>query len=113
MNIDIEVFNQAELMRIAADDKEFVAELIVCFFEVIPAQVSKIHQAIIEQDAPALVNNAHAIKGAAGNIRAEATSKAARKLEEIGKGGDLATAPESLQMLEAELEKFSTSNHWN
>ena len=104
--MDTEVFNQAELMRIAGDDHEFVKELLACFFEVIPDQINKIRQAIIEHDATSLSNNAHAIKGAAGNIRAEATSKVARKLEEMGKGGDLSTATETLQMLEEELEKL-------
>lgn len=104
--MDIEVFNQAEIMRIAGEDLEFVKELLTCFFDVIPDQISKIRQGITDHDATSVSNNAHAIKGAAGNIRAEATSKAARKLEEIGKGGDLSAATEALQILEAELEKL-------
>jgi two-component system, sensor histidine kinase and response regulator len=104
--MDIEVFNLAEIMRIAGDDLEFVKELLTCFFDVAPAQVEKIRQAIIEHDAAAVSYNAHAIKGAAGNIRAETTSKAARKLEEIGKEGDLSNADEALSNLEVELEKL-------
>ena len=104
--MEIEVFNQAELMRIVGDDLEFVKELLTCFFDVIPAQMNKIRQAITDQDATSVSNNAHAIKGAAGNIRAEATSKEARVLEEMGKGGDLSAATESLRILEAELEKL-------
>ncbi len=104
--MEIEVFNLPELMRIAGDDLDFIKELLVCFFDVAPGQVEKIREAISTQDTILLSNNAHAIKGAAGNIRAEATSKAARKLEEMGKGGDLTGAPEALQNLQNELEKL-------
>ena len=62
--------------------------------------------AIASRDGGKLEDAAHALKGAAGNLKAKAVYQAALRLEESGRAGDLERADERFRLLESELERL-------
>jgi HPt (histidine-containing phosphotransfer) domain-containing protein len=70
-------------------DEALAAEVIAVFVEDCPARVTAIGRAVAARDAGCLRTAAHALKGAAGNVGATRVFESARRLEQIGKSGDL------------------------
>jgi HPt (histidine-containing phosphotransfer) domain-containing protein len=79
------------------------AELCGVFFEDMTSRLRRIQRAIAEGDANEVANQAHAIKGAAGNFGARAAYELAKRLQAAAETG--AAAPELADELSAELER--------
>jgi len=74
-----------------------------------PPMLKQIQKAISEGDSVVLRRTAHALKGMVGNFQAKTAAKAAFKLEEMGRSGELADAKESLKSLATEMNRFEKS----
>ena len=96
--------------EILEGDEEFLLEVLEGFFENVTSQIGIIRQAISEGDAEVVRREAHSIKGGAANLTADALSKIAFELENIGRSGVLEKSIETLEKLEqafSRLERFA------
>lgn len=94
------------LFELVDHDSDFLATLVGTFLDDCPDYMDAIREAVEAGDAETLVREAHGLKGAAANMQAEAAQVAARRLEEIGRSGNLDRAPDALEELETEIERL-------
>jgi CheY-like chemotaxis protein len=84
-------FDAEALKQRIFGDEALMVELVELFVDDLPARLGAIHQAVVEQHAQALYAAAHALKGAATTLSADALARAAGELERLGAAGDLTT----------------------
>jgi CheY-like chemotaxis protein/HPt (histidine-containing phosphotransfer) domain-containing protein len=94
-----------ELLERIDDDRVFLAELLELFRADYPEQIRAAREAVAGNDAVALQEAGHALKGALGNLAAPAASRIASELESMGKIGDMTLAGTRVTELEGELAK--------
>ncbi|HEX7446285.1 MAG TPA: PAS domain S-box protein [Pirellulales bacterium] len=88
-------------------DRELLEEIAGVFREEAPKLLDQIREAIGRRDAALLKLSAHTLKGALVNFAAHGAIDAARRLEVMGKRGDLSSAPEALAALQHELDRLA------
>ncbi len=76
------------------------------FFDDWPRLASEVRTAIAHGDAVALGRLGHTVAGSAGNFSATAVVAAARKLESLGRSGELAGSDDLRAELERAVERF-------
>jgi CheY-like chemotaxis protein len=81
------------LMRRLAGDEDLLQQVIVLFLEDCPPRLAAIQAAAVQGNAEQIRLAAHALKGSAGNLSADALCEAARDLEHIGAESRLEDAP--------------------
>jgi HPt (histidine-containing phosphotransfer) domain-containing protein len=77
------------------------------FEKTIPEFMTRLENALGQNDMQSLGRDAHQFKGAAANLGAKAIAAIALELEKIGKSGDGNGAEEALSGLKAEVDKFN------
>jgi PAS domain S-box-containing protein len=87
-------------------DARLLGELIEMFLADCPRMVSEVRSAIDAKDTEALRQAAHALKGSVANFAATPAVDAARRLERMGKDGDLSGAEAAFRELHAALDAF-------
>ena len=87
-------------------DRELLEELIGVIRQEAPKLLAAVREAVQSGDAPALRLAAHTLKGSLGNFAAARAVEAAKRLEVMGKTGDLSDAVQALAVLETELDRF-------
>jgi two-component system sensor histidine kinase/response regulator len=87
-------------------DEGLMQEIVALFLDMAPAQMTALRNALARGDSKDLFMTAHSLKGAAGNLQAGATFKAALRLEKLGREGNLAEAPAALDALDQELDRL-------
>jgi HPt (histidine-containing phosphotransfer) domain-containing protein len=102
-----EVLDMSQALGHVDGDEALLREVAGMFLEDCPRLLSEVREAFERGDAHGLGRAAHALKGSVGNFGARAAFEAARRLELMGKGGDLARAGEALAALEAEMERLA------
>ena len=100
-------FDFSEALSNIGGDENLLAELASIFLEEYPEILKSVRTAVGNNDGEALVYFAHALKGSVSNFVARDAEGAARKLEHIGREGDLADAPEVLSELETALSRLT------
>lgn len=68
---------------------EFIADMITMFLDDVPAQLEAIQKDIEANDASALRESAHRVKGSSNNLGLVRITDVSLKLEEMGKAGNL------------------------
>ena len=96
------IFDVAEVLERVMDDRDFLKELVDEFAAQLPDQLTAIRACIDGGDAAALGQQAHRLKGTAGNLAAHGLAAAAARLERLGKGRELAEADDAWQQLTRE-----------
>jgi HPt (histidine-containing phosphotransfer) domain-containing protein len=97
----------AEAVLIHVDnDRDLLRELAELLCEDAPNTMDRIREAAENEDAEALWQAAHALKGAVANFAALGARDLAQTLERKGREGDLDGAPGLVQRLEVELERL-------
>ncbi len=110
----VEGFSDAEDSRLSILDKSVLNELrdnigdnlaglFEVFLEDIPVYLKTLEKSIAEDDAPALVQAAHAIRGSSGNVGANRLAAVARLLEQLGHGGSTTNSARLVATLQQEL----------
>jgi two-component system, sensor histidine kinase and response regulator len=84
-------------------EPDVLKELIELFLEDLPPQFKALQEAEEREDAQSVERTAHTLKGSSSNLGAVRMAAICAELEEIGRSGDLATAPALISGLEAEL----------
>jgi CheY-like chemotaxis protein len=92
-----------ENIRSIDDDGTVLAEVIQMFQEEAPAHLAGLQAAVNASQAASLGSIAHALKSASFNIGAMALGETCRRLERLGKAGDLGGAPELVASIERQL----------
>ena len=93
---------------LASGDDEFRRELIDAFVLDIGTRINCVDAAIGNSDGEYVAKEAHLIRGACGNLSAQAMQVLAEELEEMGKGGQLEAGKSVVMKLRATFEEFSS-----
>jgi HPt (histidine-containing phosphotransfer) domain-containing protein len=96
------------LFALVDEDPAFLARLVETFLADCTTYMDAIRTAIEEGDAGTLMEEAHGLKGAVANLQAPSAQKAAHRLEEMGRAGELEGAEAALQSLEHEIDRLRT-----
>jgi CheY-like chemotaxis protein len=102
-----DVFDRTEALAYAGGDAALLKEIAELFLADAPASMARLRQTMESRDAQALAEAAHALKGATKLLGASAAFHTGARLEEIGRSGDLAGAPEAWAAMEREMERFT------
>jgi two-component system, sensor histidine kinase and response regulator len=87
-------------------EPDIVAELVQLFLEEdTPPHLASLRKAVEDGDSSTIEQEAHALKGSCGNMGAWRMAELCAELQEAGASGELASAPELLERLEAEFER--------
>jgi len=95
------IFDRAALLDRLMDDEELVETIIAGFLDDMPGQIEALKSFVENGQAEQAGAQAHKIKGAAGNVAAQALQEAAHAMERAGRAGD----GESLRRLLPEVEE--------
>ena len=97
-------FNKA--LERAMGDEEFLVEILQEFLRQVPAQIEALQTALQQGDKETLRGQAHTLKGAAANLSLNGVTAAARRLEEMGRDGNLSKGKQSLSELGKEIGRL-------
>jgi HPt (histidine-containing phosphotransfer) domain-containing protein len=109
------VFNDAEFLERACDDRELAGIIVGKFVAEVPDDLRTLGVMIESGDAHGVWQLAHRLKGAALNLGASQVGTVALELETIGKSGDLADARQTFTRLEQayqQLELVLKQTNW-
>jgi two-component system, sensor histidine kinase and response regulator len=96
-------WNRGQALDRIAGDQELLQELCHIFLEESPKLLQKLQQAVAAADFDGVMRAAHSLKGESAYLGAVGTSKAAQRLEEMGRNKDLSGAADVLAILEREV----------
>jgi HPt (histidine-containing phosphotransfer) domain-containing protein len=96
--------------------EDFLVELIGDYVEDSTARVARLRQAAAAGDAEALTLEAHTLKSSSASLGAQSLSALAKRLEDVGRAGDLAALAEDVVrfaeqfgVVKASLEKLRSA----
>ncbi len=95
----------AALARVDGD-RELLKEIAGLFLEECPGSLEAVRAAVAAGDPAALQRAAHSLKGAVSNFGERTAHKAALRLEDMGRAGDLAGSADALRELEEALARL-------
>ncbi len=98
--------NESELLEQVGGDRALLAEMVRLFLENYPPSLAELREAVARGDAEAVHRQAHAFKGMVGHFGAQAAVEAARRLEAMGREGDLSQAEDAYAALAAAAERL-------
>jgi HPt (histidine-containing phosphotransfer) domain-containing protein len=91
-----------KLVKRVMGDRDFMRELLADYLQQLPGQIEAIREAVKAEDAEAVTQKAHTLKGASANMGASRIAEIAFGLEQIGRDDRLQEGPEQLATLEKE-----------
>lgn len=94
--------DERELLAGLGGDRELFADILRFFLDDSKRLMSRVAAAVRGADAAELAEAAHAIKGSIANVSRAAAYTISGELEKLGRSGDLSSAPQILEKLEAE-----------
>jgi HPt (histidine-containing phosphotransfer) domain-containing protein len=94
-------FDRDELLARVGGDEELLQEVIELFLDEVPGQLSDIRESIASGSADTLGSAVHRLKGSLGNLAADDSYRAAKRLEEIARDEALGGAEVALGDLES------------
>lgn len=97
------------LFDLVDEDFDFLKTLVETFLDDCENYMAAIRTAVADEDAITLREEAHGLKGAVANLKAEPAREAARRLEEMGRSGTFEEADAALDDLEAEIERLRSA----
>jgi HPt (histidine-containing phosphotransfer) domain-containing protein len=106
-----EIFDENELMDRVDGDREFLEETIAMLDEDSPSLLEQIRAAAASRDAEELAKAAHVLKGMLANFCAEPAEAAARKLEMMGREGQLVDVVAATDRVQHETGRLQESLH--
>jgi PAS domain S-box-containing protein len=104
--VDEPPIDRKELLERVGDDRELLQTLVELFQDSCDQQLRELREAVARRDSQQVGYVAHAIKGSVGNFSAKPAFRAALRLEEAGRAGDMGNVEALFSQLEAELERL-------
>jgi signal transduction histidine kinase/CheY-like chemotaxis protein len=102
----VRMVNMDKLTKVMGGDDELLQRVVKMFVADAPKKLLAMRAALELHDSENLSRLAHALTGAVANFSAEETLAAARRLEEIARGGDLSCAHQDLQAVEGSVGRL-------
>ena len=96
---------EASLKALNGDDR-LLDEILGLYLDDGPRLLAEVGEAVDRGDAGALKRLGHTLAGSAGHFAADGVVDAARRLEAIGKAGDLSGADQALRSFALEFDRF-------
>jgi PAS domain S-box-containing protein len=103
---DIATFDRRDLLNRLSGDEDLLADVVKMFVEDCPRRLDAIRAGVERGDAAQIRSEAHALKGAAGNLSANGVFAAARALESAAAEGRLDAVADLCQRLSAEADRL-------
>ncbi len=103
--MDIPLDMETTLRRFDGD-KDFFREMMLEFLEYVPKQLQILNEAVKKGDAKLVERESHSLKGAAGNMGANALVEWANQLELLGRKFDLDSAKKLMENLKTDTERL-------
>jgi len=108
----VSAFDQAELLkRFDGNNRRLLRTMVKTFSHDCPKMMARIRTALTTRDARALVEVAHALKGAVGNFGPSSAFETARQIEKKAREGKLDGAWELYATLEEDIAKLLPALH--
>jgi CheY-like chemotaxis protein len=104
-----DVFNFSEALAQVGGNRELLREITRLFLEQLPELLEETHQALSRSDYQSLSKLAHNLASSVGQLAAQKTLTAAKKLEELGNQEDSSHVPEALAELEREIASLKST----
>ena len=82
LNEEFAIWDGRRLAEMVGGDEEFIVEILTLFLETSGADVQALHRAANAGDRTSVSRLAHTLKGASGNVGADAMMDIARQVEE-------------------------------
>lgn len=92
------------LLDLVDEDPVFLKTLLETFLAESSSYMDTMREAIEEKEGPTLWREAHGLKGALANLKADSAREAARRVEEAGRSGAFDEAEQAFEELEEEVE---------
>ena len=108
-----EIFDVNEALDRVAGDQDLLKEIAQLLVEGLPNQIRQIQEGVDTNNAQAVMEAAHALKGSVGNFAARRAYDAAYRLEQMGREGELAEAQGALADLKQELDALQDALRTN
>jgi two-component system sensor histidine kinase/response regulator len=108
----VDVFNVDEALAQLESDMDLLGQIVQLFVAQYPKLLEETRQALSRSDCLSLAAAAHTLASSVGQLGAQRACAAARKLEQMGRQGNLSDVPRALAELEGELQllKSAVSN---
>ncbi len=97
------VWDPATTLADVEGDRELLLKLIGRFLDQYPKVLSEIRASVNRRDSAMLERSSHKLKGSVSHFGARKAYDSARRLEEMGRNGDLVGAEEATVVLETEI----------
>ena len=97
------VVDVADALARLEGNQELLGEIVQIFLQQYPRLLAEIHQSLSSADCHALTSAVHTLGSSAGQVGATKALEIARRIEGMGDQKDLASVPETLAQLGAEL----------
>jgi HPt (histidine-containing phosphotransfer) domain-containing protein len=104
-----------EALEVVGDDIDTLQAAVALASSEVPAQAAKLRDAIGRQDAAAVEDSAHRLKGVMSNFGGHVARDLAQRLEEMAEQSNLDDAPQVACALEAEIDRvldFYADHAW-
>jgi signal transduction histidine kinase/DNA-binding response OmpR family regulator/HPt (histidine-containing phosphotransfer) domain-containing protein len=102
-----DAWDQAAALARVGGDEDLLRETTSLLLTELPGLLGNVHAALSKKDAGALERAAHKLKGSLGIFEAREGMAAARRLEELGRAGDLNEAAAVLRALDEETSRLT------
>jgi HPt (histidine-containing phosphotransfer) domain-containing protein len=103
-------FDFNTLLQRCMGNRQFLKKMVAKFQKRLIGDMEQLERNLALGNAQQVERLAHALKGAAANLSAEALRSAAARLETLGRAGELGAATLSLADLQHEARRFLTYN---
>jgi PAS domain S-box-containing protein len=101
-----QAFDHKDLLERCLGNEDLLRTLVRRFQDRVGADIA-MAETLSKNQPEALAVLAHRLKGVAANLAAERLRRQAEQLEAIGRSGDLSAAPECIELLKQEVERFN------
>lgn len=101
-----QAFDSADLLERMMGNEDLARRVVRRFLSDAPRQLAALAEAVSQSDAEAARLAAHSLKGAAANVGGTQVSSTAKRVEMMGKAGDLTGASDLLPELAAQCGDF-------
>ncbi|HSR13234.1 MAG TPA: response regulator, partial [Thermodesulfobacteriota bacterium] len=111
LQCDIPVFDRLSLLQQIENNEDLLRELVEGFVEDTTKRIDLLEKATLGEDAEGIRFQAHALKGSAGTMRAQALKETSFQMEKAGEKEDFAKARELLGAVKEAFGKFRQEVH--
>jgi PAS domain S-box-containing protein len=101
-----EIYDFTEALAHVGGDEELLAELAGLFLQEYQQALENLRVAVDRGDAEGIMYHAHALRGSVSNFVSHETENAARRLEQIGREGNVTDGTQALNELETALQRL-------